>query len=148
MRCFRQIFDKLDDKDPSPRRISGYGSANNGPYQKSYSIGYRNVGYNLRILLWRNKVKDHDCAQGKTASATDALEGSEHNAATCQSSGISNPIPFCSRSSPYSCVSVCAALQAAEKMMNVAVDSKKMGFRPKMSLNLAKIMMTAVSSGV
>lgn len=44
---------------------------------------------------------------------------------------------------PYSCVKVWAAAQAAENMMKIAVDSKKMDFRPKMSLNLAKMTMTA-----
>ena len=44
---------------------------------------------------------------------------------------------------PHSCVNVWAPLQAAENMMKMAVDSKKRGFRPKMSLNLAKMTMTA-----
>lgn len=48
------------------------------------------------------------------------------------------------RGCPYSCVSVWAAAQPAENMMKMAVDSKNMGFLPKMSLNLAKIMRTAI----
>lgn len=45
----------------------------------------------------------------------------------------------------YSCVKVWAAAQAAENMMKIAVDSKNIDFRPKMSLNLAKMTMTATA---
>ena len=35
------------------------------------------------------------------------------------------------------------ALQAAEKMMKIAMERRKMSFRPKISLALAKTTMTA-----
>ena len=38
---------------------------------------------------------------------------------------------------------VCEAEQAAEKITNIAADKRKTSFRPKMSLNLAKITRTA-----
>lgn len=41
---------------------------------------------------------------------------------------------------------VCAALQAAEKMMKRTMESRYTGFRPKMSLNFANMTMTATSS--
>lgn len=131
----------LDDKDPPPSCVGGDSSANNGSRQKSQGIRDGNIRHSLCVLLWWHEVKDHDCAKGEASATADALESSKDNASECQSAIFDYYVGIV----PYSCVNVWAAAQPAENMMKIAVDSKKRGFRPKMSLNLAKITMTAAA---
>jgi hypothetical protein len=130
----------LNYKNPSPSRTSGYGASDYRTQEKRQRCHYGYVRYVLRIPLRRDELSHYDGTEREAPTSTKALECTENDASGTRISTRGSPMGL---ASSHTCVMVCEALQATEKMMNRPAESKKTSFRPKMSLNLANTTRTA-----